>query len=311
MKCPICNEEYQLTDAFCPKCGFEIHIIPTGVSGAVKDFEKTRVERYKETWKSLNNCNASAKKLEIENGKIKCELNDKEQKLKNLANQYEKLDSQLKIVEKERNQLQIQIKEKQADISAHDSSIQKLRAQNRDYLEQIAQLKKEIKEGKNQYDDLFNEMSSAQLEIDRLKSQLRSMAEDKERLESDLKKQENQPSSSNPTDFASTINQNRGEQKGEVVFTDGYHTVKQAIYSGNNEYKTPQSLHTNHSGDLFAIVENNDEFTIYDLCGSLKKANGRFVKGKGEQLSNGDAFSVDSMQIRVDLPEIDINEIMF
>ena len=53
MNCPICNKELQLTDAFCPNCGFEIHILPVSASDVVKEYESSRIENYKKIWGTL------------------------------------------------------------------------------------------------------------------------------------------------------------------------------------------------------------------------------------------------------------------
>lgn len=313
MNCPICNNELQLTDAFCPNCGFEIHIYPA--NDATKAFEKTREGKYKDTWKALNESKAESQKLEIQSQKIQQKLDEKQKELddktKNLGNLLS--EARHKIA-----QLETQLKEKQEGASQFQKTIEKLKKQISDYLDQ----KKEKEEWKSKYEELSKQtsstqeelakqMSSAQLEISQLKSQLQSMTEEKERLENTLKKQNNQSASSSPSDSASSSNQNRGERKGEVVFSDGQHTIKQDIYPGNNVYKTPQPLHTDIIGNLFVIVEDNGEFTIYDRCGFLKKANGREVGEKREQFFNGDVFSVGSIQIQVELPDINFDDINF
>ena len=155
-------------------------------------------------------------------------------------------------------------------------------------------------------------MSEAQRKISRLQSQLESMTAKKARLEAALSKINNpQTSNTDSTNPQPSNPQNRGERKGEVIFTDGQHTIKQDVYSGNNVYKTPQSLYTNLRGDLFAIVENSGGFTIYDRCGSLKKASGRGVGEKGEQIFNGDVFNIGSIQIQIELPDINLDDINF
>lgn len=316
MNCRICNnKELQPTDTFCPTCGFEIHIMPAGASDAVKEHENERAERYNKTWNALQDSVAEVQKLEIQSKEIQQKLDEKQKELddktKNLGNLLS--EARHKIA-----QLETQLKEKQEGASQFQKTIEKLKKQIGDYLDQ----KKEKEEWKSKYEELSKQtssmqeelakqMSSAQLEISQLKSQLQSMTAEKERLENTLKKQNNQPASSNPSDSASTSNQNRGERKGEVVFSDGQHTIKQDIYSGNNVYKTPLPLHTDIIGDLFAIVEDDGEFTVYDRCGSLKKANGRGVGEKGEQIFNGDVLSVGSIQIQVELPDINFDDINF
>lgn len=48
MNCPICNKELQLTDTYCPECGFEMHIYPEPLSPELKSYEEERVNKYKE-----------------------------------------------------------------------------------------------------------------------------------------------------------------------------------------------------------------------------------------------------------------------
>lgn len=71
MICPICNnKELQPTDAFCPSCGYEIHIYPNG-SKALDEYERKRAERYKETWKALNNNNNTIHALQRQIDELK------------------------------------------------------------------------------------------------------------------------------------------------------------------------------------------------------------------------------------------------
>lgn len=174
MICPICNKELQPTDAFCPSCGYEIHVLPGNISDAAREYEETREKSYRKTWVALNESHADSQRLEAENSIIQQKFDEKEQELKDIVAQNEKLDNQLKALEEERNRLRSQIEEKQADISERKSTIQKLRDQIRDYLDQRAQSNKEKEEWKTKYDELSKKMSEAQLEIDRLKTELKS-----------------------------------------------------------------------------------------------------------------------------------------
>ena len=66
MNCPICNKEFQLTDAFCPNCGFEIHILPESASDAVKEHENERTKRFNETWNALQDSVVKEQKFETD-----------------------------------------------------------------------------------------------------------------------------------------------------------------------------------------------------------------------------------------------------
>jgi DNA repair exonuclease SbcCD ATPase subunit len=350
MKCPICNEEYQLTDSFCPNCGYEIHILPGNISDAAREYEETREKSYKKTWVALNESQADSQRLEAENSKIQQKFDEKEHELKDIVAQNEKLDIQLKALEEERNQLLSQITERK-------STIQKLRDQIGDYLSlkkekedmksksneweskynglfadmsdaqrkisqiqsQLQSMTKEKEEWKSKseeweskYNSLFADMSEAQHKISQIKSKLKSVTEEKERLEGVLSKRNNsQTNNSNSTNPQTSSPQNRGERKGEVLFTDGQHEIKQGIYTGRNVYLAPQIMHSDYDGDLFTIIENNGVYTLYDNCGAVKKANGRAVREKGEQVTDGDIFCIGLIQIHIILPEIDFNSINF
>ena len=300
MNCPICNNELQLTDAFCPNCGFEIHIYPA--NDATKAFEKTREGKYKDTWKALNESKAESQKLEIQSQKIQQKLDEKQ---KELDDKTKNLGDLLSEACHEIAQLETQLKEKQEGASQFQKTIEKLKKQIGDYLDQ----KKEKEEWKSKYEELSKQtsstqeelakqMSSAQLEISQLKSQLQSMTEEKERLENTLK-QNNQSASSNPSDSASSSNQNRGERKGEVVFTDEISATTINIYAGDNIYTTPQNMFSGYTGNLFRINENNGAFTIYDLCGGTRDDRGRGIPPFGKEIQNNGVYHVGSITIRI------------
>lgn len=113
-KCRVCGQFCLLTDAFCPTCGYEIHIYPSE-SKAMAEYEEMRAERYRKTWEALNESQAVSQRLEAENSKIQHKLDEKAQELKDKVAQNEKMDDQLKTLEKERNRLHSQIEEKQRD----------------------------------------------------------------------------------------------------------------------------------------------------------------------------------------------------
>lgn len=63
MNCPICNKEITLDTAFCEQCGFEIHILPDGVSDAVMAFEQERIDRYKRLMQRKSDSETRAEEL--------------------------------------------------------------------------------------------------------------------------------------------------------------------------------------------------------------------------------------------------------
>lgn len=63
MNCPICNKDFELTERFCPECGFEIHILPNDVSDAVRSYEQERIEKYKRLMQQMSESETRANEL--------------------------------------------------------------------------------------------------------------------------------------------------------------------------------------------------------------------------------------------------------
>ena len=53
-KCKVCGRDLNLSDSFCPKCGFEHHILPEHVSDKVRKYENKRIEVCKKVWEEHN-----------------------------------------------------------------------------------------------------------------------------------------------------------------------------------------------------------------------------------------------------------------
>ena len=308
MNCPICNKELQPTDAFCPTCGYEIHIYPSE-SKAMAEYEEMRAERYRKTWEALNESQAVSQRLEAENSKIQHKLDEKEQELKDKVAQNEKMDDQLKTLEKERNRLRSQIEEKLADISERKGTIQKLKGQISDYLEQRAQLKKEKEEWKTKseeweakYKSLFADISEAQHEISQLQLQLKSVTEEKERLEDALsKKNIRQTNNTNSTNSHTSRPQNRGERMGEVIFKDDKNQeFRQDIFLGENVYSTPNNMISGYKVDLFKITMGTTRACVLkDLCRGVRDHHNSEIKKNGKQIFNNEIFFINSIKVQV------------
>ena len=95
MNCPICNKELQPTDAFCPTCGYEIHILPGNISDAVRKYEETREKSFRKTWVALNESHADSQRIENQNKEIQLALDNKQEELAIITNQNKELVNQL------------------------------------------------------------------------------------------------------------------------------------------------------------------------------------------------------------------------
>lgn len=284
MICPICNEEYQLTDSFCPNCGYEIHILPGNISDAAREYEETREKSFRKTWVALNESHADSQRLEAENSIIQQKFDEKEQELKDIVAQNEKLDNQLKALQEERDQLLSQISERK-------STIQKLKDQISDYLDQRAQLKKEKEEWKtksdkweSKFNELSTKMSEAQYTIEQQKSQIQNT---KKALDEANRKK-----------IVETV-------KRPMAFLllkgIGEETVG-AVYQGNNSYgcmfggiNDPNHQELSIDGLKpfhFRIETVGNRFLLHDAVGNITSANGELIGSKGQILINDTRFSI-------------------
>ncbi|MBP3373993.1 MAG: hypothetical protein J6L60_05650 [Bacteroidaceae bacterium] len=91
-KCKVCGGDLNLSDSFCPKCGFEHHILPEPVSNEVRIYEEKRIKACKKVWEEHNQGVERFKKnYEAEVSKNKTlEDNLKEEKAKTRAQEQEK-----------------------------------------------------------------------------------------------------------------------------------------------------------------------------------------------------------------------------
>lgn len=254
----------------------------------------------------------------LDNSRLEAELKEKQegtsqfQKLKDQISDYLSLKKEKEDLKSKSNEWESKYNGLFADMSEAQRKISQIQSQLQSTTKEKEEWKSKSKEWESKYNSLFADMSEAQHKISQIQSQLKSVTEEKERLEDALSKKNNsQTNDTNSTNPHASSPQNRGERKGEVLFTDGQHEIKQDIYTGSNVYLAPQIMHPDHDGDLFTIIENNGVFTIYDNCGAIKKANGRAVREKGEQVTDGDIFSIGLIQIHIILPEIDFNNINF
>ena len=54
-KCKVCGGDLNPSDSsFCPKCGFEHHILPEPVSNEVRMYEEKRIRAYQKAWEEHN-----------------------------------------------------------------------------------------------------------------------------------------------------------------------------------------------------------------------------------------------------------------
>lgn len=91
-KCKVCGRDLNLSDSFCPQCGFEYHILPEPVSNEIRKYEEKRINACKTLWEKHS---VEIKKLQktYDEGVYKIETLEqsfKEEKAKTRAAEQEK-----------------------------------------------------------------------------------------------------------------------------------------------------------------------------------------------------------------------------
>lgn len=102
---------------------------------------------------------------------------------------------------------------------------------------------------------------------------------------------------------SNTPTQKNDKSKGEIHFSgSGTQTVKK-IYNGSNIIKSPTDINVSIRGKLFNIEVKDGDYKLFDICGKTKKANGRAVRERGDNLFDGDIFIVDNVSCTIRIPE--------
>lgn len=276
MKCPICNQE--TTGRFCESCGFELHVLPEGVSDEVIQYENERIEKYKETWEKLQE---SEKKLEESLGesekKFQEAVQESEKKEKELS---DKLSESENVV-KERDS---KISEQQADLVQRKVEIDQLQAKQQNTEKTNAEL-----QTKNE--QLESKLKESQAEVSSLRTQLESSQNENLQLSKDLDEAKRKAS------------ENKGERpKAFILLRGGGDESVGAVYSGRNTYgcvfgdiNDPDHQELNITGlkpSHFGIETVGDRFRLVDYVGDITSASGKSAGSKGLLLSNGSRINI-------------------
>ena len=113
MNCPICNKELQLSDTYCPECGFERHIYSEPLSPELKKYEEERIKKYKE------------------------QRTKKEKELKKQEDAFNKVSSQL-------SETHDRLKQKDVVLKSKESEAQTYKQKNVQLEKNLAELQREI-----------------------------------------------------------------------------------------------------------------------------------------------------------------------
>lgn len=106
-KCKICGEGVNLSDSFCPQCGFEHHILPEPISVEVKMYEENRIKVCKKVWEEHN-----------QGLKLRKAYDDEMAKKKTLEQELEKARKKTQSVEEEKERYKAQVDKAQKELSS-------------------------------------------------------------------------------------------------------------------------------------------------------------------------------------------------
>lgn len=293
-KCNVCGHPYILTEAFCPECGFERHVLPKPISKEVAEYENKRVEEYKERWKQVQEQNKEIKKL---NSDLQT-ANDKsvadKQELKKLRTNLEEATHQASAI----------VKEKERQLSESSKKNEELKRQ-------ISQLESATKVIEAQRKDLVEKLTKAN---DSFTKEVEDHKRTKKRLELLLNAAgpvHVEPRPMPRPQPCPTSARQQDQPVAKIIFSSGTQTVQENVFDGNNSYTIPLSMNSPVSGNAFRIESVNDKvFRLYDLCGLTRKVNGDKIGTTGMQLYDKDFFSVGHITIQIKLPKMNLIDLL-
>ena len=317
MKCPICNQE--TTGRFCESCGFELHVLPEGVSDEVIQYENERVERHKKAFDRLQKLQEFEKKAK-----------DLEEQLTESQNAVNEGRGEISKQQVEWEKQKTELEQRIAEIDQQKTEFERLHQESES---KVKELEKQLTESKNAVNASQSEISKQQTEFEQQKKRLEQQETElqnaqktnadlrtkNEQLDSDLKKSQAEVSLLS-TQLGASQNENlqlrkdldeakrkAAENKGErpkafILLRGSGDEAVGAVYSGLNTYgcvfgniNEPNHQELNITGlklKHFGIETVGDRFRLVDYVGDITSASGTRAGAKGLTLSNGSRINI-------------------
>lgn len=296
-KCKVCDTPLSLVDSFCPKCGFERHVLPKSVSKDVEDYEKERIRNYKEKLElqkqSIEETGKQVALISEKNKKLEEQQNVLEQLLEVEKENVKDLTKALEDANKYKNELfdSIQKNDKlKKQNSMLESAVKVLQVQHKDLIEKLKNANDNLAKEKNEHKE--TKIKLEQFEADNLTY-----------VKPEQPKAHPQP--------CPGVTQQQDRPVAKIIFSCGTQTIQKDVFDGNNKYKIPVSMNSSVSGDAFRIESLNGEvFRLYDLCGLTCKVNGDKILTAGMQLYDKDYFTVGHITIQIKLPKMNLRDLL-
>ncbi len=309
-KCPVCEAEMIPEQTFCEHCGWVRTLYPKVAPPAIVEMEKQRVEMMRKAYqqrqndrqqhsddiKKLNEEIERQKQLvEAEQKKNKQLVEDNEKKEKQLKDDNDKLFDDLYTTKGQLDEAQKALSAAQSD---RDAAIK-----DRDQAQQKLQTEK------TEHDKTKQVVQDEKRQLDEARRQLR----EEENAHAKTKRELEALRKTAPTHTPSptqTTPVNRGEKKGDVVFSANGNTVKLPLYEGTNVFTAPEGIDCGVGGVLFSVEINGVEVRIFDACGQTRRANGHEIGPKGKSVYPADVFAVGKVKITFELRDVDLDTIL-
>lgn len=279
-KCPVCGETMSLFLPYCPKCSFEVHILPDNTPVNIRKIEEERVRVAKKAYDHQVCIDSDNKKLTEINKKLN---EDKS----NLINDMGVLEDRIVSMEGA-------MTEKEKKIS--------------DLNNQTGKINKELKDVNKKLKDKEEAYNSLKKDFEIKKSEFAKKEEEYKKamnlLANDSKKNEKTVEKKN-----STCNHppKTGKEIGKVTFILGGRSESVPIFGGPYQVTAPQW--TNIKGVLFEINGDKGIYRILDLKGCICDRHGKMIPTQGATTRNNEVFKVGDLTIRFTLPEIDFEDL--
>lgn len=281
INCPACGNS--VSGNVCTHCGWIRIVFPAEVPEVLKSFNS----EYTKTLQAINKTNSDElKRMKDLRDSLKKELNEEKQKVAQFEGTIQNLRNSLEGTAKDTEGARTKLSIKDA-IGAVKSKIIFFISENKKLQAQLDAGKVALDKEKKAHAQAIKRAEQLQQELEKVKAARQSA---------------NTNGSQPPRATTNRV------PKGSVILYTGGRQHTFTIFSGDNSFLAPNDVGV--SGEMFRIVETNGSYQIFDVCGLLKKANGKSVKSHGEEITNGLIFTINNSRIELDLPEINLDDIL-
>lgn len=307
-KCPVCGEPMNLFVPFCPRCSFEVHILPDGTPENIRKMEEERVRVAKNAYAQHAAAANENTSLAESNKRLTEEISRLDKEKKELQNRTVHIKDLAAKNDKEIAVLTIPASEVKKELDAANKKIGEKNCALDGLNKKISQLESAAKIVEAQRKDLIEKLNKAN---DSLSKEIAEHNKTKKLRGQQKAEKNNQSSPIPPKDKPQprpVTGQQQGKPVGKVIFSCRGTRREQTIYQGKNVYCMPEGFKGPHDVGLFRVEEKDGNFRLYDICGQTKKSNGSIIGSAGASIKADSVFWCYDVVIGFDLPDINLDK---